>query len=637
PLLLKSFAPLEHAAFVKFCSYPKRQLPVQVVDPPSLPSVFMICEAPAPVFESVFKNSRMQPSGGHQQPEYEYSNQYNHQAGGGDRLPAPSMRPTLEAPVYYQQSRLQQQFTPQQTYYQPSRTPVAISQFPYAESPLEHKPIMAYQQPSDYRIQTASEVRAGPPMPIERMCDVCQYPDPVLVAPNCNHLFHSRCVHVWPLDACPACAAPLDQVAISPTINMMMRPEPRSGKWTRPEEKFIDGILREFDRQALPLAHGTPIRLVLAKMLNCSTMRLSKKFQKNALGKRTFRVTKPGKGEKALQFDQMDHARRQRELSSLEQIFRQELVDQFRRENNTDEGALVETQHLRLAVQQFWVSNFLKFAVLIGQPVMGLDVSDAKKRKRAMQLLRNGQFDELLSWSHHPSPANTASITPMPSILGSTPADNTVVSASWSSTTPLYSSSMLGQNQQETGPSIPALLQQPEQRPVKKMRTPEANVEVNRFGLQPPPMDQSQYPQFGRLSPPASSTSAFDYSQQQQQYSSEPYLRPSSLSPYSDVKSDKSGMGYANVLQHQQQQQQMIPGIVAHEGAVHEQRGGFTPAAFPRAGESYQTSGTNQAAPWDDLLENMSSEANAGTQPAPTSQAQSGDSNMQSWPNMHMM
>ncbi|GMF38200.1 unnamed protein product [Phytophthora fragariaefolia] len=579
----------------------------------------------------------MQPSGGHQQPnyEYEYSDQYSQQPGAAERPAIPSMRPTLEAPAYYHPSPLPQQLAPQQTYYQPSRTPVAISQFPYAESPLEHKPIAAYQQQpqhqqhSDYRVQ-APEAHTEPPMPMERMCDVCQYPDPVLVAPNCNHIFHSRCVHVWPLDACPTCAAPLDQVAISPTINMMVRPEPRSGKWTRPEEKFIDGILCEFDRQSLPLAHGTPIRLVLAKMLNCSTMRLSKKFQKNALGKRTFRVTKPGKGEKALQFDHMDHARRQRELSRLEQIFRQELVDQFRRENNTDEGALVETQNLRLAVQQFWVSNFLKFAVLIGQPVMGLDVSDAKKRKRAMQLLRNGQFDELLAWNHHPSPANMASVNPMP--------PSSAVSASWSTGASVYSSSVLGQNQHDNGPSISALLQQvqPEQRPVKKMRTPEANVEVSRFGLHP--MD----PQYGRLSPPASSATSFDYSQQQQQhqqYQPEPFVRPSSLSPYSDLKPEKT-MGFANVLQHQQQQQQTLPGLVAHDGTVHEQRSGFTPAAYPRAGEGYHTSGTGQAATWDDLLENMSaSEANvsAGSQVAPTSQAQSGDSSMQNWSNMHMM
>lgn len=596
----------------------------------------------------------MQPSGGHQQPnyEYEYSNQYSQQPGGGaggDRPSVPSMRPTLETPAYYHPSPLPQQYTPQQPYYQPSRTPVAISQFPYAESPLEHKPIAAYQQQhSDYRIQATPEARVEQPMPMERMCDICQYPDPVLVVPNCNHTFHSRCVHVWPMDACPVCAAPLDQVAISPTINMMVRPEPRSGKWTRPEEKFIDGILREFDRQALPLAHGTPIRLVLAKLLNCSTMRLSKKFQKNALGKRTFRVTKPGKGEKALQFDQMDHAQRQGELSRLEQIFRQELVDQFRRENNTDEGALVETQNLRLAVQQFWVSNMLKFAVLVGQPVMGLDVSDAKKRKRAMQLLRNGQFDELLSWHHHPSPANTASITPMPPVLASTSSDGHAVSASWSTGVAVYSSSVLGQTQQESGPSIPALLQHPEQslRPVKKMRPPEANVEVNRFGLQPPSMDQSAaYPQYGRLSPPASSASSFDYSQQQQQqpqqqYQPEPFLRPSSYSPYSEGKTERQTMGYANVLQHQQQQQQqMLPGLASHEGAVNDQRSGLALVAFPRAGDAYHASGTGQAAPWDDLLENMSSEANAGAA-APSSQgssSQGGDPSMQSWSNMHMM
>ncbi|KAL4160189.1 hypothetical protein PRNP1_000760 [Phytophthora ramorum] len=584
----------------------------------------------------------MQPSGGgHHQPEYdyEYSQQYSHQHGAGitgDRPVVPSMRPTLEAPTYYQPSPLPQQYTPQQTYYQPSRTPVAISQFPYAESPMEHKPIAAYQQQSDYRLQAAPETHAEPPMPMERMCDVCQYPDPVLVSPNCNHTFHSRCVHVWPLDACPACAVPLDQVAISPSINMMLQPEPRSGKWTRPEEKFIDGILCEFDRQALPLAHGTPIRLVLAKMLNCSTMRLSKKFQKNALGKRTFRVTKPGKGEKAMQFDPMDHARRQRELSRLEQVFRQELVDQFRRENNTDEGALVETQHLRLAVQQFWVNNFLKFSVLIGQPVMGLDVSDAKKRKRAMQLLRNGQYDDLLAWNHHPSPANTASITPMPPVLAVTASD-TNVSSSWSTGAAVYSSSVLGQ--QETGPSIPALLQQPEQlmRPTKKMRTPEANVEVGRFGL---PMDQSAaYPQYGRLSPPASSTGPFDYSQHQsqhQQYQPEPFLRPSS-SPYSDVKAEKPAMGFANVMQHQQQQQQqqILPGLASHD---HE-RSGITTPGYPRAGEAYHAgSGVGQAAPWDDLLENMSaSETNTGTA-APISQGNvphGGD--MQSWSNMHMM
>ncbi|RQM14705.1 hypothetical protein KXD40_001256 [Peronospora effusa] len=577
----------------------------------------------------------MQPNGGHQLPEYdyEYSSQYSQQqqpSGGaeGDRPSVPGMRPTLEAPIYYQPSPLPQQYTPQQSYYQPSRTPVANSQFPYAKSPLEHKSIAVYQQqPTDYRIQATSEAHhLEPPMAMERMCDVCQYPDPVLVAPNCNHTFHSRCVHVWPMDSCPVCGEPLKEVAISPTINMMARPEPRSGKWTRPEEKFIDGVLREFDRQALPLAHGTPIRFVLAKMLNCSTMRLSKKFQKNALGKRTFRVTKPGKGEKALQFDPMDHARRQCELSQLEQMFRQELVDQFRRENNTDEGALIETQNLRIAVQQFWVNNMLKFAVLVGQPVMGIDVSDAKKRKRAMQLLRNGQFNELLSWHHHPSPANTVCITPMPPALTTTSSDDHAVSALWSTGAAVYSSSVLGQTQQESGPSISALLHKPE-RLVKKMRTPEGNVDVGRFGLS---MDQSTvYPQYGRTSP-APSVSSFDYSQQQQQQS-EQFVRPSSYSPSSEGKTPTR---YANVLQYQYQQQ-MLPGL-----AVHDQRSGFTSAVYPRAEKAYHSSGTGQMDPWDGLLENMSFAANAAKSGAisQSSSSQAVDPSLQSWSSsMHII
>ncbi|POM73565.1 Hypothetical protein PHPALM_9572 [Phytophthora palmivora] len=91
-------------------------------------------------------------------------------------------------------------------------------------------------------------------------------------------------------------------------------------------------------------------------------------------------------------------------------------------------------------------------------------------------------------------------------------------------------------------------------------------------------------------------------------------------------------MGYANVLQHQQQQ--MIPSLSAYEATAHEQRSGFTPAGYPRAGDA---SGTGQAAPWDDLLENMPSVANAGIHAASTSQAQGGDSSMQNWSNMHMM
>ncbi|CAI5729071.1 unnamed protein product [Hyaloperonospora brassicae] len=450
---------------------------------------------------------------------------------------------------------------------------------------------------------------------MDQMCDVCRYPDPILIAPTCRHTFHSRCVHVWPIDACPVCAAPLDQVAILPTIDMMTRPEPRSGKWTRHEENFIDVVLREFDRQALPLAHGTPIRLVLAKMLNCSTMRLSKKFQKNALGKRTFRVVKPVKGKKALEFDPMDHAQRQRELSQLELVFRQELIDQFQRENNTNEGALVETQCLRVAVQQFWVSNLLKFAVLVGQPVAGLDVSDAKKRKRAMQLLRNGQYDELLSWHHQPSSRGCIGMTSMPP---PTPNDVHTGPTSWTTTSAAeYSSSVLGPMPQESGVYIPALVHQTE-RPVKKKRTPEADVEGGRFVL---PMDQPTA--CGLHSSSSTSTSTQQQRQQQpqqQSYHPEPFGRPScGYSPFSDDRTPKqTSLEYTNGWQRQRRQdQQMLTGLASHdEATARDLRTAFVATGYtrPSGDAAYHVSGTAQVAPWDadGLLDNMSSDVHSG-------------------------
>ncbi|DBA03673.1 TPA: hypothetical protein N0F65_006852, partial [Lagenidium giganteum] len=252
----------------------------------------------------------------------------------------------------------------------------------------------------------------------EKLCDLCQYPDPILFASKCGHRFHSRCVHIWPLPQCPVCDIPINHVSLL-KMDMNVQIDTRSGKWTKPEEKFIDTILKEFDRNCMPLAHGTPVRLVLAKLLNCSTMRLSKKFQKNALGKRTFRIPKVPKGTTAMQFDRADHVRRQEEFSYMEGLFRHELVEQFRRENNTDEGAYVEADNLRRAVKQFWVANFLKFAVIVGQPVKGLDVSDSKKRKHALQMMRDGHFDELLRWNT--SPVSSPTVSPLPGASTSAP------------------------------------------------------------------------------------------------------------------------------------------------------------------------------------------------------------------------
>ncbi|EQC39028.1 hypothetical protein SDRG_03980 [Saprolegnia diclina VS20] len=247
---------------------------------------------------------------------------------------------------------------------------------------------------------TSAPLSGGPQS--QRTCDVCKYPDPILTVPECGHTFHSRCVGIWPMLTCPYCQGDVAKIAVVP-VDMSSKPTQRSGKWTKQEEKFVNMIVDEFDHGTFPLANGTPVRLVLAKLLNCSPMRLSKKFQKNALGKRTYRVPKTSNNGFRICFDTESHQARQIEFSAAESAFRQEVVMLQRKDNARQDGFL-ELHDLRLAVIQFWVSNFLKFAMSVGQQVDGLDTTEPKKKKQAMQKLREGMFDQLLSWSNPNAP-----------------------------------------------------------------------------------------------------------------------------------------------------------------------------------------------------------------------------------------
>ncbi|RHY05259.1 hypothetical protein DYB36_006633 [Aphanomyces astaci] len=231
------------------------------------------------------------------------------------------------------------------------------------------------------------------------VCDLCKHLDPILYIPECGHTFHSRCVGEWPMVTCPTCRGSVPKVAVV-HVDMHTKAAPRSGKWTKQEEKFVTLIVDEFDHGTFPLANGTPVRLVLAKLLNCSPMRLSKKFQKNALGKRTYRVPKSSHAApngSRICFDAATHQARQIEFSASEHAFREEVVLLQRKDNKMD--GHIEVRDLRLAVVQFWVSNFLKFALSVGQQVDGLDTTEPKKKKQAMQKLRDGMFDQVLSWA----------------------------------------------------------------------------------------------------------------------------------------------------------------------------------------------------------------------------------------------
>ncbi|OQR92706.1 hypothetical protein ACHHYP_03341 [Achlya hypogyna] len=56
-------------------------------------------------------------------------------------------------------------------------------------------------------------------------------------------------------------------------------PQPkRAGRWTKEEEDYATGLIREFDRGTLPLPDGMLLRVFLAATLQCDPMRISKKF-----------------------------------------------------------------------------------------------------------------------------------------------------------------------------------------------------------------------------------------------------------------------------------------------------------------------------------------------------------------------
>ena len=64
---------------------------------------------------------------------------------------------------------------------------------------------------------------------------------------------------------------------------------PRSGKWTRDEERYADKLIHDFELGLLPdCEEGATLRSYLAHKLNCAPMRISKKFAGKCIGKVSF-------------------------------------------------------------------------------------------------------------------------------------------------------------------------------------------------------------------------------------------------------------------------------------------------------------------------------------------------------------
>ena len=83
----------------------------------------------------------------------------------------------------------------------------------------------------------------------------------------------------------------------------------RRGKWTTEEEAFAARLIRDFDAGLLPLENGATLRAFLSKKLNCSAMRISKKFAgEKCLGKQIF-TRRPGVDDDQLEQETQNLAR----------------------------------------------------------------------------------------------------------------------------------------------------------------------------------------------------------------------------------------------------------------------------------------------------------------------------------------
>ena len=124
------------------------------------------------------------------------------------------------------------------------------------------------------------------------ICDFCNYKYCLIKIPECGHLFHFNCIETWPIKNCKKCNINVSNIILLDTIKYDNKNENilRSGKWSEIEYKYINMIIKEFDNGNILCANRLPLRNLLANILNCSLMRISKKFQKKSLKKISFRI-----------------------------------------------------------------------------------------------------------------------------------------------------------------------------------------------------------------------------------------------------------------------------------------------------------------------------------------------------------
>ena len=203
----------------------------------------------------------------------------------------------------------------------------------------------------------------------ENRCSIC-HGSASIIRLACGHLFHPRCIFVYPIARCAVCGTVGSTVELIPPpdppisvreydrnnerwkITSFLHQKPRHvGKWTEEEDAFAALIIREYMHRCYPLRPGISLRGFLAALLFCPPMRLSKKYQLRQLCngekytyKPPFRLTFHG------------HVRRQRKFTKLQNNYLAHLT-----------SCPQHIHYLKCFEAKLWFNQFQEFSTQIQQ------------------------------------------------------------------------------------------------------------------------------------------------------------------------------------------------------------------------------------------------------------------------------
>ncbi|OQR84877.1 hypothetical protein ACHHYP_12595 [Achlya hypogyna] len=195
---------------------------------------------------------------------------------------------------------------------------------------------------------------AAVPSSVQR-CALCKGADALVELPSCGHTYHPRCVYAWPITICQVCHAPTTDVRLLRRTSSEAAPPPQPRRvWHACEKEYCDILLALFLEGSLPIGKGMHLRPMLAALLHCNPMRITKKFkQSNQLGKQAYAYHATDS------HSYKRHVQTQRHLTTLR--------DAFYWQVQAHGGGHHVVDAMRHAELQFWLGQLHPFCKYIGQ------------------------------------------------------------------------------------------------------------------------------------------------------------------------------------------------------------------------------------------------------------------------------